>query len=60
VSYGADAQKHWNESLGHLRETVEALADRQTNARAALDSLIVHIDRFAKGEGGKSHKGGRW
>ena len=57
VSYVADAQKHWNESLGHLRETVQALAERQTNTQAALDSLIAHIDRFVKGQGGNSQPG---
>jgi len=39
---------------------IQALADRQTNTWAALDPLIVRIDRFVKGQGGKSHKGGRW
>jgi hypothetical protein len=43
--------------LGHLRETVQALAERQTNTQAALDSLIAHIDRFVKGQGGNGQPG---
>jgi ABC-type transporter Mla subunit MlaD len=64
VSYVADAQKHGVEALGHLREIVQALAvkvdalaDRQSSTQAALDSLIVNIDRFVQGQGGNGEPG---
>lgn len=56
--------EHLGETVEHLAGTVEklsvkidALADRQTNTQAALDSLIANIDRFIKGQDGNGQAG---